>query len=343
MTPGQLCSGGYWQSTHLLVGSSGCQALFFVQYAQTFNNTNYSQSYNITFTIPWIAEINASGGIVRLASPLSVVSWTENESFSASEVNISLNQTVNVTEASGNWTPNDTWAGSGAQWAINQTVLGTTNFSATFHMLNVSANAPANQTENASYSVEFDLGISQWPWASSSDRLAIGLQALGAWGARFVFNSTNQTLSELWNLNNESFVTLQFGPGATTYNASGTPSEAAVEAQSGLFSAATPDRESVTLLSFNDVAGNYTQLAYDPWVRFVPGVPVPVPPLTSPSSTLGSKLLLLGVAGGAVASILILGVIAVVFRRSRLKREGEDLVDGINRMISDDGGPPKAR
>ena len=335
MVPGDVCQAESWQATHLQVSTGGCQAVFTVTYAQNFSYSTSSGSYNFSFSVPWVAEINSSGGLVRLASPLSPSFWTGGATSSGSEVNISLNQTLNVTEASGNWTPNDTWAGSGAQWSVNNSVVGTAIFFVTFHLLNVTADQSASQAKNASYSVKFDVWVAHWPWASPSDRLGIGFQALGANNSHFEYNSSNQSLSEVWNSNNQSFVSLVFGPAATAYTTAGQPSPVSVGAQTGIFPAGTPGRESVALLTFDGAGGSYT-LTYDPWVEFAPGLgTVIVPPRYSPITSLISDT----VVAGALAICAIAVVVAVRGRRLRL--EGQELVKGIDRIISDDTRPPK--
>ncbi len=335
MVPGRICESESWQAGRLEVATSGCQADFGISYDQNPADWNSSQSYNISFMIPWIAEINATGGLVQLASPLTPSSWEAGVVSTANEVNISLNQTLNVTSASGNWTANDTWAGTGPQWSVNQSVVGTAVFTVTFHLLNVTSNESANQTGNASYSVKFDIGVVHWPWASSDDRLGVGFEALGAADSHYVYNSSSQNLSEMWNSDNQSFVSLVFGPAATAYSPSGQPSPVSVETQAEIFTAATPGREAVALLSFDGVPGDYWNLAYDPWVEFVPGLMVSIPS-RSPAST---SLILDGVVAGALTVSVVAVVVTV--RGRRLRREGNELVDGINRIISDDRPPPK--
>jgi hypothetical protein len=337
------CSGGQWQTTHLLVATSGCQAIFSVMYAQNFNNWNASQSYNFSFEIPWIAEVTPAGGLVRLASPLAPTADNTTVMIGPHEVNLSVTQTLNVTSASGLWSPNNTWAGTGTQWHVGNSSLGTATMSVVFHMFNVTANASANPTRNASYQVKFDLGIGGWPWAAAGDSLGLGLESLGAGGSHFAYNQSSRTLADSWNSTDAVFVNLVFGGTANATYPSGPALAASVNGQVGLFYAASPDREAVTLLTFGGVPGNYTSLVYDPWVVFAGAsshttVPVSPAPSLYPFSFGGSSIWL-GVALGLVVVGTAGAVVTFrVLRGARLRREGEELVDGMRRAISDSPG-----
>lgn len=338
-TLGWLCGSLVWQTTHLAVGTGGCQATFGVQYAQNFSHWNASTQFNYSFTIDWIGEINASGGLVRIASPLAPASWNGSVSQGSQEVDLSLNQTLNVTNASGQWNPNNTWYGTGAQWKVSNATIATTNLSVTFHLSNVTAGASSNATRNGSYGVKFDVGVVGWPWASSSDRLGVAFESLGAWGAHFTFNSSSETLSELWNSDNRSFVSLVFGGQAgVTYSTTHTAS-ANVTVQSGLYSAAAPDRQAMMLLTFGGVTGNFSNLAYDPYIKFAVGATV-VPPPTQTAASGGNGWT--SVETALVVAIVAVSVLSVlVVRRHRLRREGEELVAGMVRLISEGRRPPR--
>lgn len=334
-----ICRETEWQTAHLWVGTSGCQAGFTVMYAQNFSRYNASNQYNFSFFLPWVAEVTPSGQLVRLASPLNPYAGAANVTVGPTEVNLSWVGAMNVTEASGDWTPNDTWAGSGPQWNISNTPVGTTTMDVVFHLFNVTANASANATENASHGVKFDVGVSGWPWASSTDLLGFGLQSLSAAGAHFSFNQSSGTLAESWNANNRTFASLVFGGVANVTYPSAASAPSTVEEQVGLFYAASPARESVALVTFGGVAGNYSSVRYDPWVVFSVGS-TSVTPVLPPPSSAGAPAWVAVLLGLVAAVVGLSGILAVVARNERLRKEGEELVQGMRTAISEGTGPP---
>ncbi|MGC2289331.1 MAG: hypothetical protein WA688_05680 [Thermoplasmata archaeon] len=335
-TSGSVCGSYGWQTAHLSVATSGCQAVFDVTYAQNFNSWNASTQYNFSFEIPWIAEFSPGGSLVRVANPLAPSSYTADVSRGPQEVNISLIQDVNVTTASGNWTPNDTWAGAGPQWDIGNTTLGTTTVNTVFHLLNVSANASSNTTENTSYEVKFDVDVTGWPWAAPTDLLGVGIGSLGAGGAHFNFNQSTRTLAESWNGNNRTFASLVFGGTANVSYPSAPVGHAVVSDQVGLFYAASANRESMTLLTFGGVAGSYSSVSYDPWVVFSPSLVLVIipPPNAGPSAWFDA------VIGLVTAVVAVSAIVSVFERQRRLRREGEELVEGMRRAISEGPNRP---
>lgn len=330
------CQGGEYQTTHLLVLAGGCQAVFTVMYGQNLSHWSATGQYNFSFAIPWIVEITPSGELVRLASPLDPYAGTANVTVGPKEVNLSSVESMNVTSASGNWTPDDTWAGSGPQWSISSQALGTTTVDVVFHLSNVTANASANATENASYEVKFDVGVSGWPWASSDDLLGFGLESLGAEGAHFAFNSSSRTLDESWNSTGRTFASLVFGGLANVTYPAPPVGHASVGEQVGLFYAASPARESVALVTFGGVAGNYSSVSYDPWVVFSP-----TPPLSPSSSSSSGWPTWIEISVWLVAGVVGVSlVVSILTRGRRLRLEGEKLVEGMRRVISEGADTP---
>jgi hypothetical protein len=331
------CHSGGWQTTHFAVESNGCQASFFLSYAQNFNSWNASTQYNFSFLIPWIAELTPSGGLVRVASPLDPITDYTNVTSSATEVNISVAETVNVTDASGNWTPNDTWAGSGQQWEVGNATIGTTSVEIVFHLMNITAGLSANATKNASYSVKFDVDIGAWPWVSAGDVLGFGLASLAAGGAHFTLDQASGALSESWNSTNQTYASLDFGSDATATYPRGSPQNASVGTDTDLYFAASPDRRSFTLITFSGVAGNYSSISYDPLVIFSPAVVANgPPPAPGPALPHAEELLAAGLAAVAV----IAGFTTLSLNRRRLRRQGEQLYEGMRQAISDHDDRP---
>lgn len=331
------CDGGSWRTLHLLVWGSGCEASFGVEYAADFSNWNSSQSYNFSFHLPVVGEVGPAGELVRYADPMNPAAATTAVTTSAGEVNISLQEQINVTSATGGWLPNDSPWGSGPQWSNGTAVLGLMVLSVVFHLVNASNNDPAN----SSYRVKFDLNVDQWPWADARDALGVGFQALGAGGAHFAYNDSASTLVEAWNSDGTPFVNLTFDPAADVAYPTGPRQTATVSTQSELFPGGTPDRQAVVLLTFGGVPGNYSGLAYDPWVSFAAG------PSTGPSPHEPS---LFGLpAGGAPAMAFLVAAVGIAaasltvgwyVRDRRLRRAGEALVSGIEQVISE-GPPPR--
>lgn len=323
------CDGGEWNTTHLRVWGSGCQAVFGVVYANSFTNDNLSLGYNFSFAIGAIAELTPGGAIVRLADPLDPASGSTAVRTQPGEVNVTMRLPTNVTSASGAWVANDTIWGSGPQWNASSTPLGLATLTVVFHLFN--ATAPGADGTLA-YRVKIDLGVSGWPWASAADSLGIVVQALAAGGAHFAYNASSSTWLEEWNSNGTSYAGLTFGGTANATYPSSDATGLTVTEQTGLYPGGTPDRQAVTLLTFRGGPGNYSALSYDPWVTFnaapliVVGFPNQGPPTTDVVVLEFAPLV--AVAGGALFVVV----------RWRVRREGEDLVAGIERII--EKGPP---
>jgi len=335
---GLNCTNAGWNNTHLRIGLASCQAIFGAQYE--VNNSaipNATNGYNFSFAIEWVGEFTPAGQLVHLASPLAPDSGQANVSVRGNSVNFSMFQVLNVTNATGQWTPDDSWYGSGPQWNVSSQSIGT----AVLRMgvqLNVSQFAAANSTGNASSSVKFDVGVSGWPWASPTDQLGFMLGSLGAWGSYFTYNATSSTLAEKWNTTNRTFISVVFGGTANVTYPSGPGAIASVAEQAGIYAAGIPDREAVVLVSFGSVAGNYSQVAYDPWVVFslIPGTVPPGPSVSSPSGGWPAWLVV------AAAVTVLFGGLAVlagkVVRDYRTRRQGEELVRGMRVAIGVETG-----
>ena len=328
------CHAGGWQTTHFAVESNGCQANFFLSYAQNFSNWNAADQFNFSFSIPYIAEVTPSGALVRVASPLDPITDYTNVTTSATEVNISVAETVNVTNATGNWTPDDAWGSTGYQWSVGNTTLGTTSVEVEFHLMNVTGGLSANATKNASYSVKFDVNIADWPWVSAGDVLGFGLSSLAAGGAHFTLNQTTGALAQSWNATNRTYASLEFGSTATAAYPEGASQNASAGTNTGLFFAASPDRQSFTLVTFSGIAGNYSSISYDPWVVFSPG-PSPNGPAPGSASPVSPEVL-----GAGLAAVAAVGAFAAVsLNRRRLRGQGEELYKGMRKVISDHEDP----
>ena len=330
-----LCNGVYLRTTHLAVFLSGCQALFWVEYAENFSQAeNTTNQYNFSFAIPWISEVTSAGALVRLASALAPLASTVNLTYLPGEVILSSLETLNVTNASGNWTPNDTWFGTGTAWNISNRTVGTVSVGVDFYLFNTSADSDANTTENTSLSVEFDVTVTGWPWASSTDLLGFGLDSLGAEGSHFVFNQTSRTLQEEWNSTNLTFASLLFGTVANVSYPDDHLGQATVTEQAGVYNAGTPSRESMVLATFGAVTGGYSFLVYDPWVVFSPSGTT-IPPHLGPPALAGGipPWAPLALALAAVTTGLAL-IGTYVVRNSVLRREGMELVNGMREAMS---------
>lgn len=336
LQPGDLdCSGGTWNTTHLLVAASGCQAVFSVEYAPSFSSSNLSGRYNFSFAIPWIAEVTPQGNLVQAASPMTPFYSHSSVTGVPGNVNVTIVETMNVTSGSGVWAPSDVWAGTGTGWNVSNHVVGATSLIVMFYLVNGTL---SNSSENSSLELEFDVNIVGWPWVSQSDSLGFALSALSAAGSHFRFNTTTDALAENWNTTNTTFASLVFGPSAQVTYPSSTSASATVGTDVGLFTAGTADRGAMALATFGGVAGNYSRVSYDPLVVFSPTVSTgPPSTATSPASGFGSGVVVVTLV---VAAVGLSTLIAVVARDARLRREGEDLVRSMQEAISRGGEPP---
>jgi len=335
--PALNCTGVGWLATHLWVNLSQCQAGFLVVYAQNFTNWNASESYNYSFWIDWIAEFTPAGQLVRAASPLNPFASNASVTRVGDDINLTAHYALNVTNATGTWTPNDTWAGTGPPWNVSTATVGTALLSVVFHLRDVPVNASANETRNASLSVKFDVGVANWPWASAGDLLGFDLESLGAGESHFTFDPTNHTLQERWDATDRTFASLVFGTQANVTYPSSTSAPSSVGEQVGVFPAGTPGRESVALVTFGGVTGNYSSVQYDPWVVFSPAsIGTTLPPTPGPSA-IPSWAPVAGAIAAAAVSVSVIGV--YVARASVLRREGLSLVREMRDSISNEPRP----
>jgi len=344
----KVCNGPEWGTGHIRVGVSGCQAVFDVgwvkNYTYWFNTTNLtwnsSSPYNISFALSWIAEITPADQVVRVGSPLDPFAAVDYGNWTVGPWG-QLNA-FNVTNASGAWNPNATWSGTSTPWNVSSSPVNTSWIIVSFELQNASTNRSTSPVGNASYSAEFSVFIGGWPWASASDHLGFDLEALGALGSHFSFNSTSRTLGESWNATNHTLVSLVFGPSANVNETSAfpeTPTTASVSEQVGLFPAASYDRDAQALVSFGGVAGGYWNVTYDPWVVFsTTGSERPPSPQVPPSTGFPAWA---WVAVATVATLVTFaGIASVVLRDIRLHREGQQLVEGMRRAIGQAPRPP---
>lgn len=338
--PAGTCQEVAYATLTLAVSTSSCAMVYMVEFGQNLSTWNATNQWNFSFSINAIAEVTPGGQIVRIASPLWPFQGSANITFRGSEVDLFTSETMNVTNASGSWTPNDTWIGPGPQWKISNVSVGITTADVTFHMLlagnssNGTAAVPGNSTDR----VKFDMSITGWPWLSASDSLGFELASLGAMGSHFSYDPSARALNESWDSNDSTLVSLVFGPTANTSAPVG-PTEATVGVEVGLFAEPTQARQSVALVTFEGVAGNYTAVTYDPWVVFLPsGFSTTPPPPLKAAGSLAWVPVSVGIVAAA-AGLVSLG--AFVLRTSRLQREGAALVRGMRSVISNDALGPK--
>jgi|GEM_PF-2374994 len=324
------CHDVQWISGHIEVDAS-CQAAFSVNYAENFSNWALG-SYNFSFDISAVTEVNAAGHIVRLGDAGNPVSATPSSVQSQGGVNVSVNEIMNVTSATGNWTPSDAWSlWNGTNWSIGDTPIGTASLNVTFHL--TSESLQANNSPNDSYTVKFDVVVSNWPWASSTDALGFELNSLGAGGSHFSYNQTNSTLIESWNETNRTFVSLEFGGVAGVSYPDRTTATSGTNISTQLFYAASPNREAVALVTFRGATGNYTTVDYDPLLAFVA-----TPPGAPQSSGILTTWVPLPYLVGSIAIVgLFTSIGATCVHRRRLRREGTELVAKIERITAEDG------
>jgi hypothetical protein len=333
------CTGMGWHTTHLWVGTDGCQPLFTVMYSQNFsfwNTTNLYAQYNFSFILPWVAEVSPTGQLVRLAEPWVPQTLSAAVTSSGDEVNISVREVVNVTNASGTWEPINTWPVMWTPWNVTGPPIGTTTLAVVFHLFNVTGAPSANVSANASYSAKFDVGVSGWPWASASDVLGFGLESIAAGGAHYSFDTASHTLAESWNSTNSTFVSLVLGGFANTSYSSALSALATIGQQVGIYTTNSVDREVIALVTFGNVSGNYSSVQYDPWVVFSPYSTPPPSQSSGPglpawgTVVIASVVLVIGVATGAGWYV----------RGHRLRGEGEELVQGMRSALREAPEPP---
>lgn len=300
------CHGVQYQTDHLDVVLGGEQILASVNWAQNFSVWNATTSYNYSFDLWGLAEVTPSGQVVEYSNLMNPVCATTSMTTSTNEVDLSINETQNVTSASGNWTPSAVSSG------VNQTggALGSVTVNVTFEFKNLSGGPVSSINQ-----LKFNIDESGWPWAHSGDHLGVSLSGLAAGGAHFAWNPSTHNLTQSWNMGGSPLVGMQFGPTASTYGSPGGPGSANVSEDVGLFTGGTPDRISLVLINFAGGGSQYAIIHYDPWIIYSISPPpggrtgtISAPPAQStPAYTLAA------VAVAAVAVVLL--VSAVLYKR----------------------------
>lgn len=333
-----ICNGGQWNSSHLVL-FAGCSAVFTLEYApENFSAPN--GTYFFFFEIPWIAEVTHQGKVVQAASANTNPTYGQvSTSGVPGNVNVTLVETMNVQSDTGNWTPWGVYGGETSGWNFSGGVVGSTTLIVSFHLVNES---PSYVPQNGSLGVEFDVSVLDWPWLSADDSLGFALsvnngESSSLYSSSYLtYNATSRTLAEVWNTTNTTFASLLFGTTAQVNYSSATFASATVVEQVGIFpGGADVPSTAMTLSTFANVTGDYSEVSYDPWVVFsVPGVSVPSPALNSGSANLVVAL----VVGAALVGSSALALVAV--RTVRLRREGEELVRRMQEVIRREREPP---
>jgi len=106
----------------------------------------------------------------------------------------------------------------------------------------------------------------------------------------------------------------------------------------GLYPAGGPARQSVALVTFGGVAGNYSYLSYDPWVVFSPVASGTTATPTAGSSGFPEWTPVAGALVAAVAGICVMALYVV--RASVLRREGLSLVREMRESLSEEPSTP---
>jgi hypothetical protein len=266
---------------------------------QNVTGENRAMTYNLSSSLDGIAEIGSTGGVVQYSNMLGnithVVMVVSN--YSNGQIRLGFEAEANVTPASGNWTPG---AILGDEVKQGGPVIGPVVVQLVF-VLQV---APANSS-----SIKLDVGVSDWPWARSTDHLGLLFGAVAEPGAHLAWNQSSQNLTETMNSGGKSFAGLRLGQFASTSWSGGGMSATNVSSDVGYYSVDTPLRGACLLVNFTGTNGGYTSLHYDPWIIF-----------TTPASPSGASALFdWGIVAAIVAgsaAALLLGVVAFRSRRT---------------------------
>jgi len=317
-----------WASGDLTVLAAKGEAAFSVEYTgETLFGTYQGQNlYNYSFSIPWLAEVSPAGAIVRVADPLAPRSDLENVTTIPGQVIVAAQETVNVTNATGSWTPATVGSVHTAQ------LLGTAVLQVVFHLFRVSGTGSGN----ASYTARFDIDLLEWPWASGNDRLGVAFDSPAPTGAHTSYNATSRTLGVVNNATGHGIVGVEYSRSAIAAGSFVNPIQnASVQVQVGQFTGSSPNPEALTLLTFTNASGYYPTLIYDPWIHFSPVRP-PAPPAPARWPPW-----LVPVVPAAAVAVVGVSAIAIFFRRRRLRREGQELVQGMRAAIAAAPSEPK--
>jgi hypothetical protein len=315
--PASACRGtAPIQCGNVTLAFGGDQPVFELVYDE--NSVNLSEQYNFSFFVPGAAELTPSGDVVAYANLIVPVPESTQISYSGNEVNLSTQWVSNVSTATGKWLPNDMYGNRTNNSVIPaNNSIGTVTMNVTFHLFDVNGNDTR---------IKFDVGLSGWPWMHSGDELGLALDTIAAGGAHLSFNNSLQTLSQVWNSNNATLSQLVMGPSA---NASGGYSgPLRVSADAATFYGA---HTAMMTLTFSGNGGEYSSLAYDPWVVFT---------LHPPGGSLGGgggPALGPGEAEWAIVGLVALGSIAlgVVLLRVRRRPVNPELSNIRSRPVTE--------
>ncbi len=319
-TSSSFCTGFYSiAAPHIALSASACQAAFEVIAASGFDKLNPIDPVYLSFAIPAIAEIDASGNLVRAAFPSHPnIGWVNQTRWAGGD-NVSGEWVMDVANASGVWSPNES-----SNWSIGTGTVGSAIASVVFHITNTSGNASLNDSSLVSFGIKFDFNILSWPWESSLDSLGMSLSAAESKGSHFVYQAANDSLVEFDNASGRALVRLTFGPNATISPVSGGNGSASTETQVGVYPDATNSQSALALVEFVGVAGGYSTLHYDP--RVILSISIPA---------IGFSVwywYAIATMGGVA-----IGSLALVSLQRSTRRQAEQLVDDMRRIMR----PPK--
>lgn len=240
-----------------------------------------------------IAEIAPNRTIVSVASLSNGPSpWQFAAVSTPSSTTVNVSAMVAVFPGGGEWESGD----------------DSTNYSRAVGFANVTFTFVLNASTAANpYGLEYDLAITGWPWAQSTDTLGVEVRsnasyANGIWKANGL-----QALSEVSLGSGRAIADFNWAGAATAYYTGGSHEDSSIGSYQNL---SNGGQDYLIRLEFAAVTGGYTSLAYDPTIAFVvPGPPVPsiVPAWVLTQSSLE-------ILGGGAGLCLGLAILARVRR-----------------------------
>ncbi len=197
-----------------------------------------------------LAEVQSSGAILAFASfNLSDVAWHDLVRNSSTGTTIDWSGQVPVVAASGDWESGD---GEGN----NSTSLGNVTVQIAFSLNASTSPNPAT--------VAYSLNVSGWPWLSNQDLLGLQVRSnlsptLGYWQL-----TQSNLLTAFSRTNSTPLATFLWGGSAIITRSGNQEDQSSVSAYHNL---TRDNSSSLVRLSFGAVAGNYSELSYDPWLE----------------------------------------------------------------------------
>ncbi len=272
------------------VWDNGLISLIFPNPVPSFTiQSDRNASLSTRHVLTGVAEITPTDNATSFAPfDQSGANWRFASAEGASSTTVWLNATLKVVGAVGSWeSPDDV--------AELEDSSGTAQVSLAFYLNASTAPDPA--------AVRFTVNVTHWPWINTSDSIGFGFVDVAVPGTSIRPGASPNSLVEVRSQDQATLSTLSWASQATVYYRTGGNGNSSV----GTYRAIAANGTNSTIhLEFGAVAGGYTDLSFDPWIRLNLSALAAAPPIPAWLWTPQS----LGILALAVAATAVLAIFA---------------------------------